>query len=98
MKFKSGDFLSMLSEHEVKRLIDDIFEEEALIIGGMAAIKKIEDDNVNRIIRNFDLLRKKYFQRIEEKSQGHEETLLRDNRRLHPAIQEFIKKLKTSKT
>lgn len=87
----------MLSQHEVKLLINDIFEEEALIIGGMAVIKKIEDDNVVRIIRNFDLLRNKFLQKIDAQSQSPEEMYLKDNQRLHPAIQEFIKKLKTSK-
>jgi hypothetical protein len=77
---------------EVRDLINDLFEQEALVIGGLVAVHKIDDDLVWRLIRNIDAIRRKFLQRLEEKDPDDDGggPPRRPNLNPHPAIEEFL--------
>ncbi len=86
----------MISKTEAKELILDLFEEEALVIGGLAAVHKIEDDVVWRLIKNIDVIRRKVLRRLEDKApeSGDEIPPRRPNLKPHPAIEDFLLSLR----
>lgn len=81
----------MLSKTEVEDLICELFEEEALVIGGMVALHGMEDSMVWRLMRNLDEIRRKTLRRLEDRFPKAEEAPKeRPDMRLHPAIEEFL--------
>jgi len=86
----------MISKTEARELIDELFEEEALVIGGLVAVHDIEDDLVWRLVRNLDVIRSKALRRIEARESGdRNDTAIRHpNLRPHPAIEDFLLKLR----
>lgn len=80
----------MLSKTEVEDLICVLFEEEALVIGGMIAMHKMEDSMVWRLMRNLDEIRRKTMRRLEDRFPEKAETSERPDMRLHPAVEEFL--------
>ena len=82
----------MISKAEVKDLILDLFEEEALVIGGLVAVHKIEDDVVWRLVKNIDVIRRKVLRRLEDKApeEGDGSPPRRPNLKPHPAIEDFL--------
>lgn len=86
---------SMLSAAEARMLIDDIFEEEALVIGGMVAMHEIDDDLVWRLIQNLDVIRGRALRRLHDEDRADEApTSGEPNLRPHPAIQDFLLSLR----
>ena len=86
----------MISKAEVKDLILDLFEEEALVIGGLVALHKIEDDVIWRLVKNFDSIRRKYLRRLEDKDPDDDGggPPKRPNLKPHPAIEDFLLSLR----
>ena len=84
----------MMTRTEVKELVNDVFEEEALLIGGLAAVHDVEDDLVWRLIRNLDVIRGKALRRIEDRDTAEELPERQPNLKPHPAIEEFLLKLR----
>ena len=82
----------MITKAEAKGLINDLFEEEALLIGGLAAVHDVEDDLVWRLIRNLDVIRGKALRRLDAKEPDRSagSPAARPNLRPHPAIEEFL--------
>ena len=82
----------MISKAEVKELILDLFEEEALVIGGLVAVHKIEDVVVWRLVKNIDVIRRKVLRRLEDKApeEGEVGPPRRSNLKPHPAIEDFL--------
>lgn len=83
---------AMISKAEAKELINDLFEEEALAIGGLVAVHQIDDDLVWRLVKNFDVIRGKILRRLEDKAPGDGDGTppRRTNLKPHPAIEEFL--------
>ena len=77
---------------EVRELINDLFEQQGLVIGGLVAVHKVDDDLVWRLIRNIDGIRRKFLRRLEEKTPDDEGggTSQRTELKPHPAIEEFL--------
>ena len=48
---------TMISTVDATALINELFEEEALVIGGLVAVHEMDDDLVWRLIQNFDVIR-----------------------------------------
>jgi len=70
-----------------KEIIRDLFEEEALVIGGLLVVHEVDDDFVWRLIRSLDAIRLKSLSRLEtaEPDLGVDP---------HPAIEEFLRRLR----
>ena len=86
----------MIGKAEVQELINDLFEEEALVIGGLVAVHKIEDDIVWRLVKNIDVIRRKVLRRLEDKApeDGDGGPARRPNLKPHPAIEDFLLSLR----
>ena len=82
----------MITKAEARELITDLFEEEALLIGGLVAVHKVDDDLVWRLVKNLDVIRGKTLRRIEarEKNGGNGGATARPNLKPHPAIEDFL--------
>ena len=86
----------MMRKSEVKDLIRDLFEEEALVLGGLVAVHRIEDDVVWRIVKNLDVIRRKYLRRLDDKDPDDEGggPPRRSHLKPHPAIEDFLLSLR----
>jgi len=85
----------MMSKAEVKDLIRDLCREQALVIGGLVAVHRVDDDVVWRLVKNLDLIRRRFLRRLEEEGPddggGPPEG---PNLKPHPAIDEFLLSLR----
>ncbi len=86
----------MISKAEVRDLITDLFEEEALIIGGLVAVHKVDDDLVWRLVKGLDVIRGKTLRRLEDEESGDQAGPQphRANLKPHPAIEDFLLSLR----
>ena len=90
----------MTRESDSRSVIDDLCEEEALVLGGLVAVHDVEDDFVWRLMRGLDTIRGKVLQRIERQgpSTGGRGEGFNPALRPHPAIEEFLRKLRAEAT
>lgn len=88
----------MISKTEVKQLIDNIFEEEALLLGGLVAVHGLDDDFVWRFIKNLDLIRDNALRSLDDRKSASVEATPTTGLDLtpHPAIEDFLLKLRRS--
>ena len=88
----AGGVEAMISKAEAKELINDLFEEEALVIGGLVAVHEMDDDLVWRLVKNLDVIRGKILRRLEDKVTSDEDGTppRRPNLKPHPAIEDFL--------
>ena len=86
----------MISKAEARELIDDLFEEEALVIGGLVAVHKMDDDLVWRLVKNLDVIRGKVLRRLEDRAPTDEDgpPPSKPNLKPHPAIEDFLLSLR----
>lgn len=86
----------MITKAEVRELITDLFEEEALLIGGLVAVHKVDDDLVWRLVKNLDVIRGKILRRLEDKELAEDAgpPLRRPHLKPHPAIEDFLLSLR----
>jgi len=86
----------MLTKAEAKDLINDVFEEEALVLGGLVALHDIEDDLVWRLVRNLDAIRGRVLRSLKDSEfpDADEPGPGRPDLRPHPAIEEFLLKIR----
>ena len=86
----------MISNAEARELINDLFAEEALVIGGLVAVHEIDDELVWRLVKNLDVIRGKVLRRLETKAPTGEDQPPpeRPNLKPHPAIEDFLLSLR----
>jgi hypothetical protein len=86
----------MISREEARDMIDCLFEEEALVIGGLIAVHDVEDDFIWRLVKNLDVIRGKTLRRLEESksADGEESPERRPKLKPHPAIEDFLLKVR----
>lgn len=84
----------MITVAETRNLINDIFEEEALVIGGLAAVHQMDDDLVWRLVKNLDVIRGKALRRLEDRTSKSEDPERGPNLKPHPAIEDFLQNLR----
>jgi len=84
----------MISKADAKALINDLFEEEALVIGGLVAVYELDDDLVWRLMKNLDVIHGKILRRLEDQVPA-DEPLRRPNLKPHPAIEEFLRSIRS---
>lgn len=87
----------MLTKAEATDLINDVFEEEALVLGGLVALHDVEDDLVWRLVRNLDAIRGRALRSLDdsESPEAEEAGPKRPDLRPHPAIEEFLLKIRS---
>jgi hypothetical protein len=92
----AGGQEAMISRAEVRDLINDLFEEEALVIGGLVAVHEMDDDLVWRLVKNLDVIRGKVLRRLDDKAPGDGDgaSPRRPNLKPHPAIEDFLLSLR----
>lgn len=84
-----------MEKEEVKSLIQQLFEEEALVLGGLLATHDIEDDFVWRLVRNMDAIKERTLRRLESCQQIDQDPQGEDAQfEPHPAISEFLERLR----
>ncbi len=88
----------MMSETDAKDLINDLFEEEALVIGGLVAVHDVDDDLVWRLVKNLDVIRRKVLRRLTDRAPAGGDALQEPQPSLkpHPAVEEFLLTLRRS--
>lgn len=84
----------MITTEEAKDLINDLFEEVALVIGGLAAVHEMDDDLVWRLMKNLDVIRGKALHRIDDRTSEAKSHEGRPNLKPHPAIEGFLLNLR----
>jgi hypothetical protein len=86
----------MITEAEVRELITDLFEEEALLIGGLVAVHKVDDDLVWRLVKSLDVIRGKILRRLEDNELSDDIAVAprRPNLKPHPPIEDFLLSLR----
>ena len=80
----------MITKTEAKEIINGLFLEQALAIGGLVALHPTDDALVWGLIRNLDAIRGRMLQRIE----GPNEEMAALDLTPHPAIEDFILSLR----
>lgn len=85
----------MITKAEARELITDLFEEEALVIGGLVAVHKVDDDLVWRLVKSLDVIRGKILRRLEDNELPDDASVpLRRPLKPHPAIEDFLLSLR----
>lgn len=86
----------MIGKTEAKEMVLDLFEEEALVIGGLVAVHGVQDDLVWRLIRNLDVICGRVLRRIDQYGLAVEEAAAvgEPGPKPHPAIAEFLARLR----
>ncbi len=79
----------MISKVEARDLVRDLFEEEALVIGGLVAVHDVGDEVVWKLMKSLDVIRCKILRRLDD-TDGEEEPARRAKLDPHPAIEEFL--------
>lgn len=87
-----------ITKAEARGLIAEVFEETALVLGGLVAVHQVDDDFVWRFIKSLDVVRCKAFRRIDERdaTPGTDASEAESRLRPHPAIDDFLLKLRRS--
>jgi hypothetical protein len=87
---------AMISKAEAKELINDLFEEEALVLGGLVAVHEMDDDLVWRLVKNLDVIRGKILRRLEDNELTDDTAVppRGPNLKPHPAIEDFLLSLR----
>lgn len=86
----------MISKEKARDLVLDLFEEEALVIGGLAAVHDLDDDLVWRLMRNLDVIMDKSLRRLESSDAAGASHPKGESLKVtpHPAIEDFLLKLR----
>ena len=86
----------MFTTEEARDLLDDVFEQEALVLGGLVATGGIEDELVWRAVRGLDAIRTRALRSLEEKEADRVGRNRPDgvDPDPHPAIEEFLLKIR----
>ena len=86
----------MIRTADAKKLINDLFEEEALVIGGLVAVHEMDDDLVWRLVQTLDVIRGKVLRRLDDRDpdDGGASGLRRPTLQPHPAIEDFLRALR----
>ena len=93
----TDDGAHMISTADARALIDELFEQEGLIIGGLVALHEIEDEVIWRLMRSLDAIRRKTLRQLAEQGGSPTDEVGADRVDLapHPAIEHFLESVRT---
>ena len=82
-----------MDQDQAIELIKKVFEEQALVLGGVFSIHEVADEIIWKIIKSFDVI---YEKTVAEILQVEPETQELPRRKTdpHPAIEHFLSKLR----
>jgi hypothetical protein len=81
-----------MDRQTLRELITELFEEEALLLGGIVAVHPVDDEVVWRLARGLDRLRRRVLQRVERADVVPMDRPRRGNgTEPHPAIEELLR-------
>jgi len=86
----------MITNGEACQIVNDLFEEEALVLGALFAVHRADDDLIWRLMKNLESLRANVLRRIAESdhaSLGAERSPQADLDP-HPAIAHFLTQIR----
>lgn len=77
----------------MRRLVNGLFEEQAMVLGGLVALRRVDDDLVWSVVHGLDGVRRRALRRVSAPRRG---TSCRSERPLepHPAIQDFLVRIR----
>ena len=78
---------------DAHRLLDGVFEEQALVIGGLITVHDVEDEFIRRLFRSMGAIRAKAFRSLQGSSADPKGAPPAPLRVPHPAIEEFLARL-----
>jgi hypothetical protein len=84
-----------MDRQAVREIVTEIFEEEALLLGGIVAVCPVEDEVVWRLVRGLDRLRRRVMQRLDDAA--HAAPADRSpgaGAEPHPAIERFLREIR----
>jgi len=84
----------MLTKTEVKELINDVFEQQALVLGGLVAMQGMDEELVWSLVRSMDTIRMRTLRSLGGGVVEAERDEDPVDRTPHPAIQDFLLKLR----
>ena len=84
----------MIAGTDVREIVNDLFEEEALLIGGLIAVHRLDDDFLWRLVKNLDVIRGRFLRRIEAGETCEETAPSHVDLRPHPAIESFLENIR----
>jgi len=86
----------MMTKAQTREFINDLFEEEALAIGGLVALRKVDDETVLHLIRSIDAVRTKALERLDaaDADGGLEGAGGAFDLQPHPVIENFLHKVR----
>ena len=85
----------MIENKQVKRIILDMFREEALLLSGLFTAYEVPDDFIRRVMKNLEILVQNAMRQIDNRDQTADNQI--NPRRTgspHPAVAEFLSELK----
>jgi hypothetical protein len=85
----------VIRSEEIRDLLDDLFEEEALAIGGLIALHPVDEEIVARLFGSLTVIRDKALKRIEAPATSNIGTANTTMQLAapHPAVEAFLAKL-----
>jgi len=85
----------MIENEQVKRIILDMFREEALLLSGLFTVYEVSDDFIWRAMKNLEILVQNAMRQIDNRGQTADNPIhLRRTGSPHPAVAEFLSELK----
>jgi hypothetical protein len=89
----------MKTEHEMRELVSDAFEEAGLVVGGLVAERCIEDDVVWSLVRSLDAIRERTLDRIDETARVQDsQSASPSGPRPHPAVEDFLQRVREGRS
>ena len=82
---------------EVRQVLDELFEEEALVLGGLVEMHAVSDDFVEQLFRSLAMIRDHALERIGWASESPPASD-RVRNRPRPAVERFLSRLGSSRT
>ena len=85
----------MIENEQVKRIILDMFREEALLLSGLFTVYEVPDDFIWRVMKNLGILVQNAIRQIDNQDQTADNPIHPHRAGSpHPAVTEFLSELK----
>lgn len=87
-----------MGRRDLHELISDLFEEEALLLGGIVALHPVGDDVIWKLVGGLERLRARYLERLAGEGRSSGTSSGAAAAAPHPAIEQFLRKVRNDRT